>query len=146
MISTSTMISRLVEALEKRKINYKIQDAFSDTVPLGNVISTNKPDTSGTSMLIITRSAGSASENGMALVPELRNQLEDDALTSLENAGLALDGIDHVPDDAHEENTVIEQSLTPGSVVLKGTTISLTVSAGSDGETSQKSTARSTQP
>ena len=43
-------------------------------------------------------------------------------------------------DAEHEENTVIDQSLTPGSVVLKGTTISLTVSSGADGETSQKST------
>ena len=135
----------LVEALEKRKINYKIQDAFSDTVPLGNIISTNKPDTSGTSMLIITRSAGSASENGMALVPELRTLSEDDALTALENAGLTLDGIDYVPDEAHEADTVIDQSLTPGSVVLKGTTISLTVSSGSDGETSQKSTVADSQ-
>ena len=134
----------LVEALEKRKINYKIQDAFSETVPLGYVISTNKPDTSGTSMLIITRSAGSAGENGMALVPELRTLSEEDALTALENAGLTLDGIDYVPDE-HEEKTVIDQSLTPGTVVLKGTTISLTVSSGSDGETSQKSTVADSQ-
>ena len=135
----------LVDALKDREINYKIQDAFSDTVPLGNIISTNKPDTSGTSMLIITRSAGSASENGMALVPELRTLSEDDALTALENAGLTLDGIDYVPDEAHEADTVIDQSLTPGSVVLKGTTISLTVSSGSDGETSQKSTVADSQ-
>ena len=135
----------LVDALKDREINYKIQDAFSDTVPLGNIISTNKPDTSGTSMLIITRSAGSASENGMALVPELRTLSEDDALTALENAGLTLDSIDYVPDEAHEADTVIDQSLTPGSVVLKGTTISLTVSSGSDGETSQKSTVADSQ-
>ena len=135
----------LVEALEKRKINYKIQDAFSETVPLGNIIGTSKPDTSGTSMLIITRSAGSASENGMALVPELRTLSEDDALTALEDAGLTPDGIDYVPDEAHEADTVIDQSLTPGSVVLKGTTISLTISSGSDGETSQKSTVADSQ-
>ena len=135
----------LVDALKAREINYKIQDAFSETVPLGNIISTNKPDTSGSSMLIITRSAGSASENGMALVPELRTLSEDDALTALENAGLTPDGIDYVPDEAHEADTVIDQSLIPGSVVLKGTTISLTISSGSDGETSQKSTVADSQ-
>ena len=96
-------------------------------------------------MLIITRSAGSASENGMALVPELRSLSEDDALTALENAGLTLEGIDDVPDEVYEKNTVIDQSLTPGSVVLKGTTISLTVSSGADGETSQKSTTTDSQ-
>lgn len=141
----SVKCDTLVDALKDREINYKIQDAFSDTVPLGNIISTNKPDTSGTSMLIITRSAGSASENGMALVPELRTLPKDDALTALEDAGLTLDGIDYVPDEVHEADTVIDQSLTPGSVVLKDTTISLTVSSGSDGETSQKSTVADSQ-
>ena len=135
----------LVDALKAREINYKIQDAFSDTVPLGNIISTNKPDTSGSSMLIITRSAGSASENGMALVPELRTLSEEDALTALENTGLTPEGIDYVSDEEYAENTVIDQSLTPGSVVLKGTTISLTISSGSDGETSQKSTVADSQ-
>lgn len=135
----------LVDALKAREINYKIQDAFSETVPMGNIIGTSKPDTSGTSMLIITRSAGSASENGMALVPELRTLSEDDALTALEDAGLTPDGIDYVPDEAHEADTVIDQSLIPGSVVLKGTTISLTISSGSDGETSQKSTVADSQ-
>ena len=56
---------------------------------------------------------------------------------------ITADGV--LPCGEDEADTVIDQSLTPGSVVLKGTTISLTISSGSDGETSQKSTVADSQ-
>ncbi len=130
----------LVEALEKRRINYKIQDEFSETVPMGNVIRTNKPDTSDTSMLIITRSAGSASNQDMVLVPELRTMSEDEALMMLKNVGLTLDAISYVQDENEEEGIVIDQSLAPGTAVTGGTAISISVSSDVEGMTSTKTT------
>ena len=118
----------LLDELGKRKITYKVEDEVSDTVPKGNVICTNKPDTSGTAMLIITRSSGSAQVDDPVLVPELRNLQLEDAISELENAGLQLGGVDYV-ESVESEDVVVDQSLTTGTEVPRGTAIRLTVSS-----------------
>ena len=122
----------LLDELEKRKITYKVEDEASDTVPKGNVIRTNKPDTSGTSMLIITRSSGTQQVEDPVLVPELHDLELEEAMSTLEDAGLQLEGIDYVESE-EGENVVVDQSLTAGTEVSRGTAIRLTV-ASSTGE------------
>lgn len=132
----STKFSDLEIKLEERNIPYSVTETYSDTVPAGYVISTNKPDTSGTESLKIVVSAG-LNEN-MVNVPELKNFTEQDAITALTLADLLPGNITYLPDESVAEGAVIAQSVKANSVVPKGTAISFSVSVGPDGEASVK--------
>ena len=135
-----TSCRELMSELEERRITYRVQDAYSEEVPAGNVISTNKPDSSGEKLLVIVRSLGSAAEAGYCIVPDLRGYTEEAALTKLEDAGLLLDSTLYTTDESAAEDTVTDQSLTPGSLVPADTSIQLTVSNGTGTSTVRKDT------
>ncbi len=135
----------LITELEERRITYRIQDSYSEEVPAGNVIGTNKPDSSGEKLLVITRSLGSASAAGYCTVPDLLGYTEKEALSALEDAGLLLDSTLYASDETAEEGTVIDQSLTAGSLVPADSSIQLTVSSGAGGSATLKSTSTDTE-
>lgn len=118
----------LIDELRNREITYKVVDEASDTVPRGNVIRTNKPDTSGAEMLIITRSSGTQTVEDPVLVPELRDLSLEEAMSELSDAGLQLEGIDYVESE-EDEDVVVDQSLSANTEVSRGTAIRLTVSS-----------------
>ncbi|SFG56756.1 Stk1 family PASTA domain-containing Ser/Thr kinase [Oribacterium sp. WCC10] len=133
----SINIQDLENQLTDRGVKYKITETFSDTIPAGYVISTSRPDSSGTDTLEIVVSKG-LNENAVT-VPDLKGYSESDALTALSLLDLVSGDITYLPDNAVEKGNVIGQSLAAGSSVPKGTSVNLTVSAGPDGEVSVKS-------
>ena len=63
-------------------------------------------------------------------VPSLRGRSARDARFILERTGLTLGGLAYEASDAYPENTIMNQSLQPGTKVSKGTSVRVTVSRG----------------
>ncbi|WP_044915992.1 Stk1 family PASTA domain-containing Ser/Thr kinase [Oribacterium sp. FC2011] len=123
--------------LKEREIPYSVTEEYSDTIPAGYVIRTNKPDSSGSEPLEIVVSRGLNAN--VVNVPDLKEYTETDALTTLSLLELTPGNISYLPDNTTEEGIVTGQSIAAGTPVPKGTTISFTVSAGPNGIASVKS-------
>ncbi|MCR5007550.1 MAG: Stk1 family PASTA domain-containing Ser/Thr kinase [Oribacterium sp.] len=132
-----TKLQDLETRLKERGISYSVTEEYSDSVPAGYVIRTNKPDSSGSELLEIVVSRG-LNEN-VVNVPDLKEYSEQDALTTLSLLELTPGNISYLPDNTVEEGIVTGQSIAAGTPVPKGTTISFTVSAGPNGIASVKS-------
>lgn len=132
-----TKLQDLETRLKERDIPYSVTEEYSDTVPAGYVIRTNKPDSSGSELLEIVVSRGLNAN--VVNVPDLKEYSEQDALTALSLLELTPGNISYLPDNAVEEGIVTGQSIAAGTPVPKGTTISFTVSAGANGIASVKS-------
>ena len=132
----SMNIQDLKKELSDRDIQYKIVEAFSDTIPAGYIISTNKPDSSGPDPLEIYVSKGP--DANMVTVPDLTGYSEADAVTTLSLLELVPGDITYIPDAEKEEGKVIDQSVKGGTPAQKKSTVNLTVSSGPNGESSVK--------
>lgn len=133
----ATQIQDLEQKLNERNIRYALTQAFSATIPKGYIISTNKPDTSGTELLEIVVSKGP--DDNMVTVPDLKGYTENDAITVLSMLNLLPGDISYVPDGTVEEGKIIKQEVESGTSILKGSRVSFSVSVGPDGEASVKS-------
>ena len=111
-------------------ISYEEQHEFSDDVPQGEVISYSykKGETikNGDS-IIVTISDGSQCE-----VPDLIGMSRKEAIEALEDAGLNYNFV--TQNSNKSKNTVIKQSISSGSKVSSGTTVTVTLSNGKNVE------------
>ena len=111
-------------------ISYEEQHEFSDDVPQGEVISYSykKGETikNGDS-IVVTISDGSQCE-----VPNLIGMSRKEAIDALEDAGLNYNFV--TQNSNKSKNTVIKQSISSGSKVSSGTTVTVTLSNGKNVE------------
>lgn len=111
-------------------ISYEEQHEFSDDVPQGEVISYSykKGETikNGDS-IVVTISDGSQCE-----VPDLIGMSRKEAIEALEDAGLNYNFV--TQNSNKSKNTVIKQSISSGSKVSSGTTVTVTLSNGKNVE------------
>lgn len=104
---------------------------YSDTVAEGNVITTNPG--SGSAVNVgdtVTVYVSQGQEASTVEVPKVVGHYVDDASTALTNIGLYV-YITEVTDPSVEKGLVISQDISAGSSVQTGTSVTLTVSAGS---------------
>lgn len=116
------------KALEKQGLVVTIEEANSDSVEKGKVISTDPA--AGTTVkegdhVKVTVSTGKE----QVQVPDLVGYSSDDAKTALENAGLSVGDITEKNSD-EAQGTVIDQKVEAGETVDKGSSIGFTVSLG----------------
>lgn len=111
-------------------ISYEERHEFSDDVSQGEVISYSykKGDTikNGDS-IVVTISDGSQCE-----VPDLIGMSKKEAIKALEDAGLNYNFV--TQNSNKSKNTVIKQSISSGSEVSSGTTVTVTLSNGKNVE------------
>lgn len=63
-------------------------------------------------------------------VPSLRGRSTRDSRFALERSGLVLGDVDYATSDTYPENTIMQQSISAGAKVSKGTAVSVVVSRG----------------
>lgn len=115
---------------DKYDISYEEKHEFSDDVPQGEVISYSykKGDTikNGDS-IVVTISDGKECK-----VPDVIGMSKSKAVDALEEAGLNYNFV--TQSSSKSKNTVIKQSISAGSKVSSGTTITITISSGKQTE------------
>lgn len=115
---------------DKYGITYEEKHEFSEEVPQGEVISYShkKGDTikNGDS-IIVTISDGKECK-----VPDVVGMSKKEATEALEEAGLNYNFV--TQSSSKSKNTVIKQSISAGSKVSSGTTITITISSGKQTE------------
>ncbi len=123
------------EWANKYNISYQEQHEFSEDIPQGEVISYSykKGDTikNGDS-IIVTISDGKECK-----VPNIIGMSKSKAIQALEDAGLNYNFV--TQNSSKAKNTVIKQSISAGSKVSSGTTITVTLSSGKDNEHREES-------
>ena len=127
------------EWANKYNIPYEEKHEFSDDVPQGEVISYSykkgEAIKNGDS-IIVTISDGSERK-----VPDLVGMTKKEAIEALEEAGLNYNFV--TQNSNKEKNTVIKQSISAGSKVSDGTTITVTISNGKKTEYREESNSNS---
>lgn len=127
------------EWANKYNISYQEQHEFSEDIPQGEVISYSykKGDTikNGDS-IIVTISDGKECK-----VPNIIGMSKSKAIEALEDAGLNYNFV--TQNSSKAKNTVIKQSISAGSKVSSGTTITVTLSSGKDNEHREESNSSS---
>lgn len=115
---------------DKYDISYEEKHEFSDDVPQGEVISYSykKGDTikNGDS-IVVTISDGKECK-----VPDVVDMSKSKAIDVLEEVGLNYNFV--TQSSSKSKNTVIKQSISAGSKVSSGTTITITISSGKQTE------------
>jgi len=114
----------------KYNIKYEEEHEFSDTVPSGEVISYSykKGDIIKNNDIIkIIISDGSK-----RTVPNLKGLTKKEAISKLEKAGLKYSFV--YKNSSKEKDTVLNQSISSGSEISNGTTITITLSNGREEE------------
>jgi len=106
---------------------------YSDTVPLGQIISVSEPE--GTeiphyTVVTVTISSG----RRPITVPQQVGRTRHDAEQLLDSLGLLVFFTDDEPSDSMPKGIVVSQDPPNGTIVLRGDTIRLTVSSGPPGE------------
>ena len=109
---------------------------MSDTVEKGYLISANKADTSEPGELELVVSTGIP--DNWAVVPDLTNLSEKEAISALEAVGLEAGVISYIPSTTVAKGMVLKQSVVKDSYVERGQAIPFSVSSGPDGESSTK--------
>ncbi len=128
----ATRFTDLEKELKARNIPYTVEYSYSDSVAEGNVISTNKPDSSGAEQLKLVVSKGLPADE--ALVPSLLGCTEEEALTKLAEAGLNAGTVTEEPSDEAEIGVVTAQTPAAGSLLDLSASVDFTVSSGVNGE------------
>lgn len=111
----------------KYNINYEEQHEFSDSVAIGEVIkySYKKGETiKNNDTIIVTISDGKK-----IAVPNVKGLSKNDAVNKLKNVGLNASVVYRYSDSV-EKGKVVSQSISAGSEVSSGTTVTLTISNG----------------
>lgn len=115
---------------DKYNISYEEKHEFSEDVPQGEVISYSykKGDTikNGDS-IVVTISDGKECK-----VPDVVDMSKSKAIDALEEVGLNYNFV--TQSSSKSKNTVIKQSISAGSKVSSGTTITITISSGKQTE------------
>lgn len=112
---------------DKYEIKYTVEHQFSDTVEAGQVISYSYK--SGETIKNDEAIVVIISDGAKKGVPDLYGLSKSAAISALESAGLNYNFI--YKNSSSSKNTVIDQSMEPGSEVSQGTTVTVTLSNGS---------------
>ena len=129
-------LTTVEKELKERDIPYKVVEQMSDTVEKGYLISANKADTSEPGELELVVSTGIP--DNWAVVPDLTNLSEKEAISALEAVGLEAGVISYIPSTTVAKGMVLKQSVVKDSYVERGQAIPFSVSSGPDGESSTK--------
>jgi beta-lactam-binding protein with PASTA domain/tRNA A-37 threonylcarbamoyl transferase component Bud32 len=116
-----------VQALNDANLNAKKHEIYSQK-PVGQVVSQNPP--AGDSVVEGTEVVLDVSRGTKQVdVPSVVGMSEDDARTTLEQAGFAVTSTD-APSDTTPAGVVSDQSPDGGTPAAKGSTVTITVSTG----------------
>ena len=120
-------------ALSDAGLNGSASEEYSDSVAAGNVISQSidpgkKVDKGTTVSYVVSRGP----ETKYATVPNLIGKTESEARQALRDAGLSVGEVndDYVSSD--NVNRVVDQSISAGTSVEEGTSVSFTVNLGTE--------------
>ena len=116
----------------KYNIKYEEKHEFSNSIKAGEIISFSYKTgqkIKNNDIIIVTISDGEKKE-----LPSLIGLTKSEAITKLERAGLKYSFIYRA--SSHSKNKVIDQSISAGSEISSGTTITVTVSSGEAEDTS----------
>lgn len=120
------------KALTSMGLNVFVDNSrYSDTVNEGNIITTNPG--AGSAVKVgdtVTIYVSQGTETSLVPVPEVVGHYVDDASTTLNNLGLYV-YITEITSSDVQKGIVIEQDVSAGTYVQTGTTVTITVSAGS---------------
>lgn len=112
-----------------QNLRVSVSEAFSDTVPAGQVISQYpEAGTPVKEQRMVTLLVSKGGEG--TLIPDLRGLSRRDAELQLKNAGLKVGRIDEQASNEFPADTVISQTPRPPAQVSKGTTVDLVISKG----------------
>ena len=124
------------QALKDLGLTADTQFAYSDTVDVGKVISTNPASGSDVvkgQQITVTVSQGPETKTGT--VPNVVKMTQADAQAAIIAAGFKVGSITEGSSDEVTEGRVISQSVVSGTKMDQGKTIDLVVSTGSDAPT-----------
>lgn len=124
------------QALKDLGLTADTQFAYSDTVDVGKVISTNPASGSDVvkgQQITVTVSQGPETKTGT--VPNVVKMTQADAQAAIIAAGFKVGAITEGSSDEVTEGRVISQSVVSGTKMDQGKTIDLVISTGSDAPT-----------
>lgn len=124
------------EWADKYRILYEEKYEFSDSVEAGHVISYSYKTgetIKNNDVVIVTISDGEKQK-----IPNLEGLSKSDVIEKLKKAGLAYNFV-YKSSNSIAKDKVISQSISAGSEVAKGTTITITLSSGKDEKKEQNS-------
>ncbi len=125
----------LKKRLDERGVKYREVREHSDVVPEGNIIRTNKASTAeeGDPLEIVVSEGVAVS---LSRVPEIVGHTEEEAMRLLLGAELLPGMVNSVPDEHTEKGMVLQQEVSPGTLLSRGTYVNFTISSGSEGDAS----------
>ena len=120
-------------ALANAGLNGSSSEEYSDSVPSGQVISQSieagkKVDKGTTVEYVVSRGP----ETKYATVPNLIGRTESEARQALRDAGLSVGEVNDDYVSADNVNKVVDQSISAGSSVEEGTSVSFTINLGTE--------------
>lgn len=120
--------TRSIVELERNHLHAKVSFGFSPTYGRGTVmkqtpVAGDPLDRGGTARIVVSRGAG------QVLLPDLSGVAEQDAQHQLEQSNLTVKVV-RVNDEQAEKGKVFGQDPPPGTVVIGGSTVRLSVSLG----------------
>ena len=114
---------------DKYGIKYEVRHEFSDSVPAGEVIEFSYK--TGTVLKNDDAIVVTISDGAQTTVPNLKGLSKSEAIKKLKNAGLNYNFA--YKNNSASKDTVIGQSISSGSAVSSGTTVTITLSNGNGG-------------
>ncbi len=128
---TNYNINTAKETLDSLKLNYEVEEVYSDEVAQGFVVRTDPAGGSsldeGTTVKLYV-SIGPAPT--FVMVDSYRGLTEEEAKRAIEESGLRVGNVTRQEDSTVPEGVVISQSLTAGTTANKDTAVDLVISSG----------------
>ncbi|MBQ6877060.1 MAG: PASTA domain-containing protein, partial [Oscillospiraceae bacterium] len=119
--------NQVYKILTDNEIEFNVVNEYHDTIPEGYVIRTEPgADTQVDSGTVVVIYVSSGAEASYTEVPSVLNYRLEDAKMILNAAGLRIGSVERV-DSNKESSTVLNQSITPGTQVARGSTIDLVI-------------------
>lgn len=125
--------SEAAQTLQAKKLIVESDADYSDTIPEGNVISTNPPAGTevpeGTKVKMVVSLGRKVAKS---IVPDLLGMSRAEAENAIVSAGLTIGSISESYDDSVAAGLVISQTVPGGKEVEMGTFVSFVVSRGAE--------------
>ncbi|MBQ2794551.1 MAG: Stk1 family PASTA domain-containing Ser/Thr kinase [Oscillospiraceae bacterium] len=119
--------NQVYKILTDNEIEFNVVTEYHDSIPEGYVIRTEPgADTQVDSGTVVVIYVSSGAEASYTEVPSVLNYRLEDAKMILNSAGLRIGSVERV-DSNKESTTVLNQSITPGTQVARGSTINLVI-------------------
>ena len=119
--------NQVYKILTDNEIEFNVVTEYHDSIPEGYVIRTEPgADTQVDSGTVVVIYVSSGAEASYTEVPSVLNYRLEDAKMILNAAGLRIGSVERV-DSNKESSTVLNQSITPGTQVARGSTIDLVI-------------------